>query len=600
MVVSVLVIQDALIAQDSKRWTGSQNSDWNNPANWSPSGVPDKTHEVWIPNATPECHVPSGAIEVRTLTNNGTMHVNNSSFSADIFSNSGQVNVSSALYVSNPRDTWNQCYMSNSGTISATNATVYISANSSLTPYSFHNEGQIETNTFVANCPSVHLQSAGSFTWSKIEGNNVVISVSEGITVGQLSEISGKDNTTGSGGNVTIYAGSMLNNGVIEGGKSGKDGSGGGVSVIASGNVTNNFLASIRGGDSPQTDGAVYVSGRKITNEGTIAGGNSQPSRFEARNAWPVPADKQELFFNHVTLCADTIILRGDSVLVEADTLKMVYNYLRIENVTAYACIWGDVEVDFFGAKNAVTDLTTGNGQGNISVGYGAIRFFSDTVLEAPEGLNYICDLPPLVSPCDTTITGARAAGGFPLTQTGYSGELKVFFQNQSTIPCTIEYAIQDQKGWMQPYSGAFPLMAPLSFDSLVITYEIPVLPDSMPDTIFVNLKPGNAEPIHQAVGFLTPLRLEPIGIREPALVSDSLIEVYPVPFRESLTINATDDVMITIYDETGYVLDRFPAFKGGSIAWLPTPSIGPGVIIIKAINKSGSFAARKVIYKPY
>lgn len=40
------------VTNKSKVWTGSASADWNNPSNWSPSGVPNNTACIIIPNTT--------------------------------------------------------------------------------------------------------------------------------------------------------------------------------------------------------------------------------------------------------------------------------------------------------------------------------------------------------------------------------------------------------------------------------------------------------------------------------------------------------------------------------------------------------------------
>ncbi|WP_396195292.1 PKD-like domain-containing protein, partial [Flavobacterium sp.] len=40
------------ITSYAKTWNGSVNTDWNNPTNWTPNGVPNATHCVIIPNVT--------------------------------------------------------------------------------------------------------------------------------------------------------------------------------------------------------------------------------------------------------------------------------------------------------------------------------------------------------------------------------------------------------------------------------------------------------------------------------------------------------------------------------------------------------------------
>jgi hypothetical protein len=45
------VNKDIIITNNSKIWDGSTNSDWNNPSNWTPTGVPTSDNCIYIPNS---------------------------------------------------------------------------------------------------------------------------------------------------------------------------------------------------------------------------------------------------------------------------------------------------------------------------------------------------------------------------------------------------------------------------------------------------------------------------------------------------------------------------------------------------------------------
>jgi len=73
------------VTNKSKVWTGSASADWNNPSNWSPSGIPNNTACIIIPNTTVKPIVSSAAsgknISIRPLgellvNSNNTLTIN--------------------------------------------------------------------------------------------------------------------------------------------------------------------------------------------------------------------------------------------------------------------------------------------------------------------------------------------------------------------------------------------------------------------------------------------------------------------------------------------------------------------------------------------
>jgi len=57
-------------------WTGTQNNNWHNPANWSCGGVPWIQSNVTIPAGTPHSPVISKPVEIRSLKLNQHANVN--------------------------------------------------------------------------------------------------------------------------------------------------------------------------------------------------------------------------------------------------------------------------------------------------------------------------------------------------------------------------------------------------------------------------------------------------------------------------------------------------------------------------------------------
>ncbi|MGL2964505.1 PKD-like domain-containing protein [Flavobacterium sp. RSB2_4_14] len=72
-----------------KIWNGAVNSDWSNAANWTPTGVPDATHCVTIPNVTNDPEINSNAFAYSvSILNGGDLEIepNNSLTVTDVIS----------------------------------------------------------------------------------------------------------------------------------------------------------------------------------------------------------------------------------------------------------------------------------------------------------------------------------------------------------------------------------------------------------------------------------------------------------------------------------------------------------------------------------
>ena len=73
-------------ATQTMTWTGTANTDWNNPCNWSPNGVPTATNFVSIPNVANDPVIMSG-------TTANTFKVDIGDFGSLTINNGGELNV---------------------------------------------------------------------------------------------------------------------------------------------------------------------------------------------------------------------------------------------------------------------------------------------------------------------------------------------------------------------------------------------------------------------------------------------------------------------------------------------------------------------------
>jgi hypothetical protein len=97
-------------ATDNMTWTGAASTDWNNPCNWSPNGVPTATNAVEIPNVTNAPVISGAAVasNMRIAGSGASLTVNSG---ATLTSNS----TTSVLSMSN------FAQLTNRGTINLTN-----------------------------------------------------------------------------------------------------------------------------------------------------------------------------------------------------------------------------------------------------------------------------------------------------------------------------------------------------------------------------------------------------------------------------------------------------------------------------------------------
>ncbi|TAE41383.1 MAG: hypothetical protein EAY79_01310 [Runella slithyformis] len=66
-----LMISQSAFAQN-KFWTGTTNSDWNTASNWSPSGVPTSSDDVYLNGGTNSITISSGTITVKSIQLRGS------------------------------------------------------------------------------------------------------------------------------------------------------------------------------------------------------------------------------------------------------------------------------------------------------------------------------------------------------------------------------------------------------------------------------------------------------------------------------------------------------------------------------------------------
>jgi hypothetical protein len=86
-----------------KIWNGAINSDWSNAANWTPTGVPDATHCVTIPNTTndPEINISNACAYSISVLNGGDLEVEDDPTNCIIVTDAISINAGGLFTIEN-------------------------------------------------------------------------------------------------------------------------------------------------------------------------------------------------------------------------------------------------------------------------------------------------------------------------------------------------------------------------------------------------------------------------------------------------------------------------------------------------------------------
>jgi hypothetical protein len=563
-----------IMAQTTKTWTGAVDDFWHDPGNWQPYGVPSSENDVVIPSGTPQVRVSFVKDAVaNSITNDGSMWIKDSHIAVQShFTNNSDIYVSNSNYQAKNtiQGTWgDDPNIYNYGHFICddyTTGNLHLSGNKIINYGSIDGDNiEIKGKTF-KNEHYGSVQSNGyndtiSISCEKVENNGEIKTENEkasSINISADTIINHNKITTGNGnyntGNIQLNAKQISN-------------TGGG--IISTGDSDTN----------PELTGKVQINGT-LNNKGTIRSGSSNKNKSKI---------KQIQYFNNVTIYSDTLLLSGDSVRIEADTLRFYFNFLKLENVTQYACIWGDMIVEFYGSSGAIADLSSStNGAGIISIGSGCIRFYCDSIIPPPLGLDYICDLVPSISGCDTTLAELSVYDGFSLVRIGSSGSQKVAFQNKSTLPKAFHYSITDQKGWVQLTTGNTDTIGSFIFDSLSFNYTLPNIIDSVPDTVLISMSINGTIVTQTCKWIIYPFFELTLGMDEPYNRGRKMIHVFPNPFNEKLNIQAFDEVDLIMINAFGNPINIMHLSQYQIYIWNDGTILPAGIYLIEAKNIDG------------
>ena len=549
-------------------WTGAVNNDWHNSGNWSTYVIPVYGDNVTIPSGTPTCRVygiPGHNVlnsYASSLKNYGNLEFYGGSPGIANFQNYNNVTLHKNDDVTTVKfSTYANSSFTNYGTISGSEAGLIVNTHDG----NFSNEGTINVLFFEANVGNFETSLLSSLFVGSGSLTLVINCSGDFVNNGLISC------NTGSETEIKITAKKFTNNSFIRAGSSAV--LYGGDVVITADTVINSEGAVIRSGSGGTTslNGKIKINAKVKINKGDIAAGSSSKTNKSK-------STRKQVIFNDVFIAAENILVQGDSVNIEADTLTFVFDYMKIQDVTSYACIWGDVIINFYATENGTLDVSQGNGSDIISIGVGSINIYCNNIIAPPQGINYVCVPNPNVYPSDTTYTNGYISQEYVLDTAGASGIFKLILQNHSTANKSFNYSISSAKGWITTMSGATQTLAPFQFDSLLVNYTIPSTADTLIDTVTqVLYVPGVFR--DTVYSYIQSSPGPSVGIKKNHTYVDDfrLYQNYPNPFNPTTNIRfdlkKTSHVKLIVYDiigrEVALLINEKLSYGGYTVDWL-------------------------------
>ncbi|MBN2544129.1 hypothetical protein JXI42_14810 [bacterium] len=547
----ILALAVSSQAQGTKTWTGEHGSNWNNPRNWDPPGVPNASHAVFINRDSPSCTFPDGNVTTNELYIHGTVNIGNCVINTELFTNNGTINASNSLIIA-PADPIRGMNFTNNGDISASSALVSIgstSASTTMHSTTIFNSGSI--NGSVVNLIGGTFANSG---FGNVNGNSVFITSASFVSNPMMCNIRGNSSETGPGGSVIIRCDQLTNNGTIKGGYSGSS-AGGMVKVYARKGLFQFSQGKFYSGNG-HPDGKVLIGTQKTTSEGKISCGSSDDDKSAL-----------DAYFGQLAIYSDSIVTTGDSTVIEADTMKFFARHLLMGEIPSFGSVYADNAMYFFTTREGFLDFP-GTFERSAFFTPGIVEFYSDSVKTPPEILDTIFHPEPVIYPSDSTYSNAGLPELHDYLCAGENGTMYFIIQNQCLRREHIDYSVSSAKGWVIAFTDATDEMPPFDFDSFTVEYTVPEgTPSGEVDTIIIELS------IDPGFGKTEYSYLQSLGnLAEPDTVNYTVTEgwnMLSMPFHNTMDVMA--EFPFTIGDawayagmDSGYVeLDSIAAGTG-------------------------------------
>ena len=615
LLLSVLMFFTSLNSYSTDiTWTGTAGDNkWHTPGNWSSNTVPTINDNVTIPSGTPVCKVigfHSWDARASSLKNYGNLEFHGGKPGIFDFENYSQVTL---LELANSDQVVKFSFTTsfkNFGTISSSDCCLSLT-NSEM---SFFNQGTINVLDFIAYVKDFYMEFGSNLISGYMYFPIIDIKCSNNFR--NSGKIKVADNITTEGITIDISAKNIYNYNEILAGNS-RDENGGDVNLTATEKICNiGGAAQVIAGNSVNgRDGKVKSKAKKIVNNGKFSSGTSTLEKplsipfnsYESLKNSNV-SDSRVIYFGNMFLAADSIFIQGDSAKLEADTLIIIFDYLKISDLTGYDHIYCDELIVFRCTRNAVFDLSQNNASGIIFVGEpnARIDIYCDSIIPPSQGINYIFIPSPNVYPSDTTYTNGYISQEHVLDTAGASGTFKLTLQNNSTANKSFNYSISSTKGWVTTMAGATQTLAPFQFDSLMVNYTIPSTADTLIDTVTqVLYVPGVFR--DTVYSYIQSSFGQSIGIKRNQTYVDDfhLYQNYPNPFNPTTSIRfdlkKSSHVKLIVYDilgrEVALLVDEKLSYGGYTVEWL-AKGFPSGVYFYKLITDEYVDVKKMVLLK--
>ncbi len=552
-----------LSGQDVAIFTGDGgDNSWDNPNNWNTQEVPGPSTTAIVPEQYTITGPGSGNNVVGIIENSGTITLTeNITIQTNRIDNAGTINVNNSTITSQSEGT--HLTVNNSGEFD--NVTHAISDLNFERVISFTNSGSLSGENVIVD-GSGHFINTASGEVST--GNNLILSVSSVRNNGRLS-------ADGFGeGYVFIGSHYMENNGTIS-------------TIIGDIRILaiDNYLREGKKSVIHSCEGNVFKQGYKADITGKSSASGSHNKQSQSINGYK----------GEIELAFDTCWIVGDSVEIEGETIRFIFDYLHIFAIDSIKDIYANSNIEFYGTAGSTLDLRYNHAEDCIYSETGNITIRTDNIISPDYDINYFCYPDPLVLPSDTTYIESFIGMNFEMDSAGSSGAFRIYCRNNSTGHRAFEYSISSNLGWASTVTGTMPVLAPLQFDSLMIDYHIPYSGDTLTDTVIVIFTiPG--EYADTSYSYVRSYPGITTGLNQPVTLENNLqVEISPNPCSGPLMIRTSENASIQIFDFNGRKIDEFPVSKNYPNTW-SSFGLEPGIYFIKA--KSGkNISTEKVIF---
>jgi hypothetical protein len=620
MLVMLVLTNIALVyAEDVTFTNASGDGYWSNPENWDKGHVPGLEDKAIISSGPCIVDDDISVFEIvvvgynRLIVSCSTITITNFGISCDAVLELRRSEENGGIISIQELDNGYISRFRNYGTVEETVCDDNLIVNILV--------GNFENDGFMQLMGVINLDITNQFENSKkgvIRGSSFIINCMDGYNEGEINATCPPDDLMDS----KIESGSFGNWGKIVVDNEEETPPGKGNLIIRhktseeydGGSFTNNkggkvAIESVISSGTPR--GRVFFNGKKMINMGRFGvrfpGNKSLKSNLHPAIVADVSNDAESLkntnnlllppLYSDISMVADSIWIVGDtSECISAKTIRFVFNYLSLLGIDSIMDIYAGEKIEFFGVAGSILDLQFNYVADLMFVNVGTIEIHSDSIIEPPSGINFICRPDPVVGPSDTTFTQIYVESRHVFDHAGTDSTFKITVQNQSTANKSFSYSVSSTLGWVENLSDTTRLLHPFEFDSLMIDYSIPVYADTLIDTLMVIFSvPGSYS--DTTYSYIHSHPALPVGFYDFKENNNDLsIKVFPNPFSDALTILTQDDASIRIIDMNGKTVQNANTSKGKPFIWFPEEELANGLYLIQSVSNNKKATKRLIL----